>query len=89
MKSFNYVIKDIVGMHARPAGLLVKEAKKYKSKICIARRNGNSDDAAEATKIMALLALGLKCGEAIIVSVEGEDEESAVVNIQKFFEENL
>ena len=29
MKTFNYVITDEVGIHARPAGMLVKEAKKY------------------------------------------------------------
>ena len=33
MRNFQYVIKDEVGIHARPAGLLVKEAKKYESKI--------------------------------------------------------
>ena len=37
MQNFSYVIKDEVGIHARPAGLLVKEAKKYQSKIKIVR----------------------------------------------------
>ena len=35
MLSFSYTIKDEVGIHARPAGLLAKEAKKYESKIVI------------------------------------------------------
>ena len=35
MKTFNYVITDEVGIHARPAGMLVKEAKKYESQIMI------------------------------------------------------
>ena len=47
MKKFEYVIKDEVGIHARPAGLLVKEAKKYQSKVSITK-DGKS---AEATKI--------------------------------------
>lgn len=37
MKRFDYVIKDEVGIHARPAGLLVKEAKKFESKIVLAK----------------------------------------------------
>lgn len=35
MKSFDYTITDEAGIHARPAGLLVKEAKKYQSKIVV------------------------------------------------------
>lgn len=37
MKQFTYVITDPAGVHARPAGLLVKEAAKYSSAITIAR----------------------------------------------------
>lgn len=33
MKTFEYTIKDELGIHARPAGILVKEAKNYESKI--------------------------------------------------------
>ncbi|MGN0346655.1 MAG: HPr family phosphocarrier protein [Lachnospiraceae bacterium] len=85
MKQFNYVIKDEVGIHARPAGLLAKEAKKYASKITIAK----GDKSAEATKLMALMSLGVKCGEEITVTVEGEDEDAAVNEIKAFFEGNL
>lgn len=35
MKKFQYVIQDPVGLHARPAGLLVKQAAGYKSKVTI------------------------------------------------------
>lgn len=48
MKNFSYVITDEVGIHARPAGLLVKEAKKYQSKITV-DKGGKK---AEATKLM-------------------------------------
>lgn len=47
MKSFDYTITDEAGIHARPAGLLVKEAKKYQSKIVV--KMGSK--AAEATKL--------------------------------------
>ncbi|WP_287386970.1 HPr family phosphocarrier protein, partial [Lachnospira sp.] len=72
MKSFDYVIKDEVGIHARPAGLLVKEAKNYDSKITVCK----GDKSAEATKLMALMAMGVKCGDTVTVNVEGGDEEA-------------
>lgn len=56
MQAFNYVIKDEVGMHARPAGLLVKKAKEYDSTIYIVKK----DKEADATRLMALMSLGVK-----------------------------
>ncbi|MDE6844627.1 MAG: HPr family phosphocarrier protein [Lachnospiraceae bacterium] len=85
MKKFEYTIKDEVGIHARPAGLLVKEAKKYESKITVAK-DGKS---AEASKLMALMGLGVKCGETVEIAVEGTDEETACEGIKAFFEANL
>ena len=37
MKTFEYTIKDSVGIHARPAGLLVKEIKRFGSKVTISK----------------------------------------------------
>lgn len=85
MKSFSYVIKDEVGLHARPAGLLAKEAKKYASKITL-EAGGKS---AEATKLMAIMAMGVKKDTEVMVTIEGDDEDVAAQEIQKFFEENL
>ena len=85
MKNFKYTITDEVGIHARPAGILAKEAKKYNSKIVIVK----GEKKAEVTKIMAVMTLGVKCGEEIEVQVSGEDEDTVIVEIQKFFEENL
>jgi phosphocarrier protein len=85
MKQFTFTIKDELGIHARPAGSLVKEAKNYSSKITI----NKADKEVDATKLMMLMSLGIKCGDAVTVKVEGEDEETAFTAIQKFFEENL
>lgn len=85
MKTFNYEIKDEIGIHARPAGLLVKEAKKYNSKITL---NVN-EKSAEATKLMAIMSLGVKHGQTVEVVVEGADEETAFEEIKAFFEKNL
>lgn len=85
MKSFNYVVTDEVGIHARPAGMLVKKVKEYESAISIVK-NGKKVD---ARKLMMLMSLGVKCGEEVTVEVEGADEETAVVELEAFFKENL
>lgn len=85
MKTFNYVIKDEIGIHARPAGLLAKEVKAFESKVTISK-NGKS---AEAKKLMMLMGLGVKCGDEVTVTVEGADEEAAFEAVKKFFETNL
>ncbi len=85
MKTFSYTIKDEVGIHARPAGQLAKLAKEFSSTVTI-EKDGKS---VNATKLMMLMGLGVKCGDTINVSIEGEDEETACTSIQKFLEENL
>ena len=85
MKTSCYEIEDEIGIHARPAGLLVKEAKKYSSKIVV-NINGKS---AEATKLMAIMSLGVKNGQMIEVTVEGADEDVAYEGMKVFFEQNL
>ena len=82
MKKFEYVIKDEIGIHARPAGLLVKEAKNFESKIMLVK-DGKS---AEATKLMAVMGLGVKCGQNVEVTVEGADEDAAFDAMKTFFE---
>lgn len=85
MKSFNYVITDEIGIHARPAGLLVKEAKKYASKVTISVGSKSAD----AAKLMAIMSMGVKKGDEVSVAVEGDDEDAAVAGLEKFFQENL
>lgn len=85
MKTFEYVIKDELGIHARPAGLLVKEAKKYESKIVLSKEGKT----AEATKLIAVMGMAVKCGQTVQVEVSGNDEEAAFEGMKAFFEENL
>ena len=85
MKTFTYIITDEIGIHARPAGLLVKEAKKYTSKIVLSA-NGKS---AEATKLMAIMGLGVKNGQEVEIAIEGGDEEFAFEGMKLFMEQNL
>ena len=82
---FEYVIKDSIGIHARPAGSLVKKVKEFNSTVTIIK----GEKSADGQKLMALMGMGIKCGDTIIVTVEGEDEATAGPAIKNFFEENL
>jgi len=85
MKEFNYVIKDELGIHARPAGMLTKLAKTYESEILITK----GEKTIAATKLLMLMGLGVKQGEEVTVRIDGADEEVAYEGVLKFFEENL
>ena len=85
MKSFSYTIKDETGIHARPAGFISKIAKDSESEIVI-EKDGKR---VNATKLMMLMGLGVKCGDMVNVEVSGKDEDEAFEKIKAFFEENL
>lgn len=86
MKEFQYKIKDGVGIHARPAGLLVKEAEKFLSDIQIKM---SDDRSADAKRLFTLMGLGAAKDDVITVSISGEDEEVAAAAIKVFLEKNL
>ena len=75
MKQFQYVITDPVGIHARPAGLLVKAAKALDSTVTVEKVGGKSS---AATKLMAVMGLGVKGGDTVTVTVEGGNEEASL-----------
>ncbi|MGI6108144.1 MAG: HPr family phosphocarrier protein [Lachnospiraceae bacterium] len=85
MKEFTYKITDPVGIHARPAGLLSKEAKKFSSKITIAK----GDKSADMTKLLAMMGLGVKQNDTVTITVDGADEDAAAEAISKFMSENF
>ena len=85
MKEFNYVIKDEIGIHARPAGMLAKTAKSFTSKITLTA-NGKT---VEATKLMAVMGLGVKQGAEVIIQADGADEDIAIAKMEEFMNANL
>lgn len=85
MKTFTYTIKDELGIHARPAGMLAKTAKAYDSEITITK-GGKS---VLCTKLMALMGLGVKCGDTVTITINGGDEAAAEQGIRAFLEANL
>lgn len=85
MKQFTYTINDPLGIHARPAGLLAKEAKKFTS-VCTITKDGQTK---KLTQLMMLMSMGIKNGDTVTVTADGEDEEAAITALKSFFESNL
>ena len=85
MKEFKYVIKDNEGIHARPAGELVKLAKSFESSVMIEKEGKKAD----CKKIFGLMGLGPKKDHEVTFTFEGADEEAACEAVSKFMQENL
>ncbi len=85
MKEFQYVIKDELGIHARPAGLLVKEAASFPCSVTIAKDGKEVD----AKRILGVMGLGVKCGQEITLKTDGEQEAEAMEALSSFLKENL
>lgn len=86
MKEFTYTIKDEIGIHARPAGNLVKLIKGFSSSVTIEK---DGKPPINATALMKLMSLGVKCGDTVKFSIDGEDEEAAAKAIEEFMTANL
>jgi Phosphotransferase System HPr (HPr) Family len=85
MKEFTYTITDPEGIHARPAGELVKVAKEFSCKITLTK-DGKSGD---CKKIFGIMGLAVKSGNEIVINFDGEDEDAAYDKISAFMKENL
>lgn len=86
MKQFEYTITDPLGIHARPAGLLAKEAKAFADTTITVSKNGT---AVKASQLMKLMSLGIKSGDVVIVAADGPSEDAAIAAMQAFFESHL
>ena len=85
MQSFTYVIRDKEGVHARPAGIIVEEAKKFNSKITVVSKGRSAD----LKRIFAIMGLCIKFGEEITVNIEGPDEVDALEKLKTVFASNI
>ena len=74
-----------MGIHARPAGILVKEIKKYASTVTVIK----GEKEVNALKLMALMGMGIKQGDTVKVTIDGADEDAAAAAIEEFFKANL
>jgi phosphocarrier protein len=85
MKEITYVIKDPLGIHARPAGLFVKKLMEFASAVTVTR----GDDSCDGKKLLALMKMRVKTGETLVLKFEGADEDSAAAAAEAFLAESL
>lgn len=85
MKSFRFVIQDELGIHARPAALLVKTAAQYLSTITL----DNGVKQVDAKKMISVMAMAVKHGQELTITADGKDEEEAIIALESFFRNNL
>lgn len=81
----DYIILDPHGMHARPATVLLKLARQFKSNISL-KKDGKQ---VQMKSMLNILGLSVKCGDSISVIIDGEDESDASVAMDSFFNEEM
>ena len=87
MKTIEFVVGDPLGLHARPAGLLVKQAQRFASESTLTlQRSGKS---ASLKRLLAVMGLAVKGDDRITITVDGGDEEEAARAIEQWLKENL
>lgn len=82
MKEAILTVKNQLGVHTRAASEIARTASRFKSNIILIK----GDLTANAKSILGILILGASCGEKIKVIVDGVDEETALLEIKKLFE---
>lgn len=85
MKEIKYTLTDPLGLHARPAGQLVKAAAAYGCDIQLLA----GDAAVDAKRIMGVMRLAAKQGTEITLTCTGADEDAAAAGLEAFLKENL
>lgn len=85
MKKIKYQVKNPQGIHARPAGMLVKELSQFKCNVTIEK----GEKAVNAKEIFPLMSLSIKQGDNIVITLEGEEEMATAKAVEKYLKENL
>ncbi len=85
MNTFDYTITDPNGLHARPAGILVKQAQTFDCEVSLSCHGKT----ANLKKLLAVMGLGVRHGDTVTVSAEGEGAEDCARALKLFFEENF
>jgi phosphocarrier protein len=85
MVKFTFTVNDEMGLHARPAGMLVKEAAKCSGKVTIRKGEKTGD----AKRIFNVMGLSVKGHEEVEITVEGEKETEEAAALEAFIKENI
>ena len=84
-KELSFVVSDPVGLHARPATILVNQASKFTSNIKLVY----NDKEVNLKSIMGVMSLGVPTKATVTIVAEGDDEEDVVASIAKVIKDSL
>lgn len=85
MQTFQYTVKDPEGLHARPAGMLVKFSQSCTSSISIEKGGKTAD----AKRLFAVMGLAIKQNDTVTFTLEGESEQKDCAALQSFCAQNI
>lgn len=85
MYSKEVVIKNQVGLHARPASYFIQKANDFKEEIKISK----DEREVNAKSLLGVLSLGITRGSSVTISAVGENEEAAVEALVQLIESNF
>lgn len=82
------VVTHAVGLHARPAAMFVRQAGSFKSKIMVTNLNKKTQPA-NAKSMLGVLSIGVQRDDRILIWVDGEDENEALLALSQLIESNF
>ncbi len=85
MKTFQHTVTESLGLHARPAGMLAKIAKNFESEITVTK----NDKTVACKRLMAVMSMGVKCGDTVTFTINGSDEDEAEKAVREYIADNL
>lgn len=87
MKEFHATVASAVGLHARPAALFASVAKKSGCTVRLSKRiDGATSDPVDGASVLRVMTLGVKCGDQILVNVDGTNEDQTIAELKKIVE---
>ena len=89
MKTFDFILTDPHGLHARPAGAIVNAAKHFSSDILIRKLSPDGAREADAKRLISLMSLGAKRGDTIKFIINGPDESDAAEKMKSVCRESV
>ncbi|MFZ7132567.1 MAG: HPr family phosphocarrier protein [Eubacteriales bacterium] len=85
MKQFTYIIKDRIGIHARPATILAQEARKFECEIILEVKSKR----VQVKDMMKVMSMTIKQGTEVLVTAKGSDEDAAIKRFAEIMRQNM
>jgi phosphocarrier protein len=82
MKSLTVIIRNSIGLHARPATFFIQKANSYKSTLWVEK----GDRRVNAKSLLGVLSLGIVKDSEITLIADGVDEDEALAGLADLIE---